>query len=193
MLDLAHTLFVEQGYEATTVEQVANEIGMSKNTIYARYPNKEALFLAVVERIANSPLFVCVTDNDDLSLEEGLVVRARAILQSALQPAFRGLYRLLLLESERFPEVESAINKAYAERLGYPIHRYIVNKVDTKASYRIELDRAAYLFMTTLNAYVFDYTIRPAHMTPESIERNAREAVTFFLHGGLFADPSLQD
>lgn len=183
MLDTATRMFGAQGYALTTVERVSRELRMSKNTIYARYPNKTALFLAVVERIANSPLLEAVTDDDDLPLEEGLLVRARSILLAALRPEFGALYRLLLRDSGRFPEVEAMFGKVFFDRLEQPVRIYIGRKREADDSYSIPLDRAAHLFMTTLNAYIFDYTLRPEHAAVAVVERDAAEAVTYFLHG----------
>ncbi|GAB4213328.1 MAG: TetR/AcrR family transcriptional regulator [Rhodoferax sp.] len=44
----ALTLFVERGYAATRVEDVARKAGVSKGTVFLYYENKEALFKAVV-------------------------------------------------------------------------------------------------------------------------------------------------
>src|SRR5215469_10908140 len=39
--------FLENGYEGTTMEAVAQAAGVTKGTLYARYPDKRSLFVAV--------------------------------------------------------------------------------------------------------------------------------------------------
>ncbi|WP_042423713.1 TetR/AcrR family transcriptional regulator [Comamonas granuli] len=48
LLDAALDLFVEKGYAATRVEEVAARAGVSKGTLFLYFPSKEELFKAVV-------------------------------------------------------------------------------------------------------------------------------------------------
>jgi len=50
LLDTALDLFLDNGFEATTIETISAMVGMSRRTIYSRYEDKEALFLAALER-----------------------------------------------------------------------------------------------------------------------------------------------
>ncbi|PTD26312.1 TetR/AcrR family transcriptional regulator [Sphingomonas fennica] len=50
LLDGARSTFCRKGVAATSVDEIALELGISKHTIYRRYPNKGALLEAVVER-----------------------------------------------------------------------------------------------------------------------------------------------
>src|SRR5262245_33921222 len=53
LLDAAMKLFSEQGFAATTMDQIAKEAGASTKTIYARYSNKTEILKEVVKRIVN--------------------------------------------------------------------------------------------------------------------------------------------
>jgi TetR/AcrR family transcriptional regulator len=48
LLDAALALFVEKGFAATRVEEVAARAGVSKGTLFLYFPSKEELFKAVV-------------------------------------------------------------------------------------------------------------------------------------------------
>ncbi|MBS0508366.1 MAG: helix-turn-helix transcriptional regulator, partial [Proteobacteria bacterium] len=53
LLDAALDLFVDKGYAATRVEEVAARAGVSKGTLFLYFPSKQELFKAVVrENIA---------------------------------------------------------------------------------------------------------------------------------------------
>ncbi|WP_298164860.1 TetR/AcrR family transcriptional regulator [Novosphingobium sp.] len=54
LLDAAETLFVAQGFRATSIEAIAEAAGMSKVTLYGYFRDKEAVFAAVAERIADT-------------------------------------------------------------------------------------------------------------------------------------------
>src|SRR4051794_22957237 len=49
LLTAAAQAFAERGYEATTMEQIAERVGLSKGALYYRYRSKEDLFLALLD------------------------------------------------------------------------------------------------------------------------------------------------
>src|ERR1700679_498305 len=51
ILDAAGRVFLEHGFQGASVDEIADAASAGKPTIYARFPNKQALFTAVVERL----------------------------------------------------------------------------------------------------------------------------------------------
>ncbi|MCS0606538.1 TetR/AcrR family transcriptional regulator, partial [Streptomyces sp. LP11] len=49
VLHTAARLFAERGYEATSVVDIAEHVGMTKGAVYFHFKNKEAMAIAVVE------------------------------------------------------------------------------------------------------------------------------------------------
>ena len=66
ILDAATDLFLAEGYGATSIEAIAQRARISKRTFYHRFPDKAALFGAVVHRIIQS-----VRPPPDVPLFEG--------------------------------------------------------------------------------------------------------------------------
>lgn len=50
ILKAASNLFAERGYQSTDVQEIADQIGVAKGTIYHYFPSKEKLFLASVDQ-----------------------------------------------------------------------------------------------------------------------------------------------
>jgi AcrR family transcriptional regulator len=50
ILQVARRLFVQQGYTATSMRQVAEETGIGKATIYHHFPDKQAIIMALLEQ-----------------------------------------------------------------------------------------------------------------------------------------------
>jgi AcrR family transcriptional regulator len=48
IIDAAHQLFVEQGFAATSMRQIAERSGIALGGIYNHFPNKDAIFSAVI-------------------------------------------------------------------------------------------------------------------------------------------------
>ena len=56
LLDAAAKVFSERGYEGASVAEIAERAGRTTGAIYAHFPTKEALFLALLaERYARAP------------------------------------------------------------------------------------------------------------------------------------------
>ncbi|HEV2162710.1 MAG TPA: TetR/AcrR family transcriptional regulator [Stellaceae bacterium] len=109
ILDVATELFLAEGYGVTSIEAIAQRARISKRTFYHRFPDKAALFGAVIHRIierlrppADIPLF------EGGNLDEILRRLARLILRAVLAPTALSLHRLLVAEGRRFPELAAA-------------------------------------------------------------------------------------
>ena len=50
IVQMAHTLFVQQGVEGTTMVAIAEAVGCSRRTVYTYYKDKQTLLMAVIER-----------------------------------------------------------------------------------------------------------------------------------------------
>jgi TetR/AcrR family transcriptional repressor of mexJK operon len=110
ILDVATELFLAEGYGATSIEAVAQRARISKRTFYHRFPDKAALFDAVLRRIIqgirpppDAPLF----EGSDL----GEVLRrlARLAVHASVAPMALALSRLMLAEAHRFPELAAIV------------------------------------------------------------------------------------
>ena len=109
-LDAATSLFLKNGYAATTMDEIAREAGLTKRTLYNNYANKAALFTeAVTEAIAFAEDFARTLDDayfdqaaaDPVPALHGLAERlALAILR---RPVI-ALRRLLVSEAGAFPK-----------------------------------------------------------------------------------------
>jgi len=79
ILDAAEELFAEQGYEGTTVRQVAEVVGLREPSVYNHYPNKDGLYAAVLER-ALQPLLDELEAHLDMDTRPPSAVRITGLL-----------------------------------------------------------------------------------------------------------------
>jgi AcrR family transcriptional regulator len=56
ILGAAQSLFSRYGFRRTSIDEIASEAGIAKGTVYLYFPNKQAVFRAVAERVAEHVL-----------------------------------------------------------------------------------------------------------------------------------------
>lgn len=103
LLDAASYLFLTQGFEGTSCDQVATRARAGKASIYARYANKNMLFAAVVRREVERSLNVGHDIPSDLPLRARLVAVGATLIEHALQPNAIALMRLMVAQATHFP------------------------------------------------------------------------------------------
>jgi AcrR family transcriptional regulator len=112
LLEAALGIFVERGYAAARLEDVAAKAGVSKGTLYLYYANKEELFKAVVRR-SIAPLIaetrgIIECSNDD---SETLLARFLEIWWTRYGGTrLAGITKLVIGEAGNFPEMARFYN-----------------------------------------------------------------------------------
>lgn len=107
LLDTAMRLFLEQGYEAVSVEQIAKQAGVAKRFIYARYGDKSELFAAAVEHNLLGRLegTLQAIEPSRGGAERGLYEFGQSLIKMATQPEAVALHRLFVASAPQFPDI----------------------------------------------------------------------------------------
>jgi AcrR family transcriptional regulator len=105
--ECALQLFLEHGYEGTSMDAIAREAGTTKMSLYGRFSSKEELFLSVLHWATQRPDWpVPEPEPPDLDdLEGALTSIARTALQRALDPSMVQLGRIAVSQAARFPDL----------------------------------------------------------------------------------------
>ena len=119
VLDAALALFAENGFAATTVEQVARRAGLSKGAIYLYFPSKKALLEGLVKRavapIADMAIGMIASYRGD----------PRPVIRRVLETAVGGLGesdaflvpKLVIREAVTAPEIAEMYRKEVLDRV----------------------------------------------------------------------------
>jgi AcrR family transcriptional regulator len=113
LLTAATRLFLEKGWDGVSIDEISRRSGVAKRFIYARYPDKAALFIGAVERFRENLMgeieaFGPLPEDVD----EGLHAFGRGLLDIALRPDSVALHRLFIGAASHFPDLA----KAFVER-----------------------------------------------------------------------------
>jgi len=119
--EAATALFLRNGYLGTSMDEIAALAGVSKQTVYTHFADKERLFTELV--LGNTrpvdefiPVLTHLLQDPD-DLEENLRELARRYLGSVIQPPVLQLRRLVIGEAGRFPELARTYYERVPERV----------------------------------------------------------------------------
>jgi len=188
ILDVATGLFLANGYGATSVEDIARRARISKRTFYHRYPDKRALFGAVITRIVERirpPGGEASLFTDPGPLDQALLHIARVTLRMALTPEALALYRVIISEAARFPDIAAVIAEQGRTQKGVmQIAALLAHDAEAKPSTPQAREFAAAQFLQMVMAVPLRRALGLGQpMTEGELDAWARNTVALFLNG----------
>ena len=119
--EAAAALFLERGYQGTSMDDIAAAAHVSKQTVYTHYADKEtllrALVLANADRVEELVTSMASIVRDANDVETGLRDLARHYLRFVIRPEVLKMRRLVLAESGRFPELARTYYEGVPQRV----------------------------------------------------------------------------
>jgi TetR/AcrR family transcriptional regulator, mexJK operon transcriptional repressor len=105
----AADVFAADGYEGASMARIATVAAVSKGTLYNYFPSKAALFAAYVGDQCNRNL-AHVFDGTDHEGEPAEVLRGigQRMMQMMLSPVGMTIYRVVISEASKFPDLAEA-------------------------------------------------------------------------------------
>ncbi len=96
ILEAAAKLIVEKGFDNTSMDLVAKEAGVSKQTVYSHFKNKETLFKEAVGYYSDTVLeFDSIISCEHTSVEEELTMFATAFVNLTMSPPSMAVCKLI--------------------------------------------------------------------------------------------------
>lgn len=191
LLAAALDLFVERGFAATRLDDVASRAGVSKGTLYLYFANKEELFKAVVREnmlpaLDEAEDFIQQYQGNSASLFEEIMLGWWERVGSA---KVAGITKLIMAESGNFPEVArfyyeeviSRVNGMVVSMLEHGIARGEFRPIDAPQAMRVVVAPMVMLMM-------WNQSFGACSIEPISPQNYLRIYIDIYLHG-LLQDP----
>lgn len=106
LLKSALSEFLAHGYGGASINRIVKTAGVSKSTLYSRYPSKDELFRAIIHRqLERLAIVTTLTAGAAPDLASGLKAYAKRSLAISLNGDVLAINRLIYAESHRFPEL----------------------------------------------------------------------------------------
>jgi len=109
VLDGARAVFLRDGFEGASVDDIARAAGVSKATLYNYFPDKRLLFMEVFRRECDRQTVAVLSEIDfTVSVEEVLRTAGRQLLLTLISDFNQAVLRVCVAEADRFPELGKA-------------------------------------------------------------------------------------
>ena len=192
VLDVASVMFLEQGFDATSIDSIAVAAGIGKPSLYARYGDKSGLFLAVLRRkiacwvkpfaelapLPDRPMNIS-------ALERVLVKFGRHCLEASLAPEAVALARILTAEATRFPDLARLMHEEGWMQGVRHLAALMTRTFDFSRSAVRDPDLAADLFLSLVLGRLCRQALLGIPVDRASLDARVKAAVKLFLGSGL--------
>jgi TetR/AcrR family transcriptional repressor of mexJK operon len=154
ILNSASRLFLKHGYTHTSMDAIAADADVSKQTVYSYFNNKELLFRRMVEELCNSHApSEDLLENKDMTHLEALWRIGKGFMDAISSRTGLGVYRLVMAEGMRHPRIAELFFQSGPEKMQQLLRHYLQHQVDG-GSLRIDnVDRAATQFFSMLKGW----------------------------------------
>lgn len=106
VIEGAREVFMRDGFEGASVDDIARVAGVSKATLYSYFPDKRLLFLEVATGQCQRQADECLERiNPDLPPEQVLRATGERMMGFYLSDFGRTVFRIVVAETDRFPEL----------------------------------------------------------------------------------------
>jgi AcrR family transcriptional regulator len=184
ILDGAHRLFMRQGFDATSMGDIATESGVSKGTLYVYFDSKERLFQELVreEKERQFPTIFSV-DPDEKDVRAALTRVGRQFARFITAPHVVMAMRTIIAMAERMPDIALDFYDHGPKQCVGLLVRYFEAQIAAGVLAIPDIDLAASQFLDLTQTRLSRPLMFGAHEQPseEQIDAVVEAAVDMFL------------
>ncbi len=185
IIDAAAALFIEKGgFADVSMDAIVDASGISKRTLYNYYESKEQLFLDVlIEHMETIWLALELKQSSNDALEDKLRTVGIEILTMGMKPEPMALYRIMIAESQRFPELTRAFYDVSSKRVLLALAGIIADDGPKAGLRNDQPESTAEHYMDLIIGAAFMRVVMGIDkpMTPKAIRAHVDQALTRFL------------
>jgi TetR/AcrR family transcriptional repressor of mexJK operon len=130
IMDAADKLFLSQGFQGTSMDAVAKWAGVSKQTVYSHFANKEELFKAVITTKVASYGFDEAAVVEDEDLRKALLTVVRRFVDLLIDPDVVAMHRVVIGEAASQPRVAALFFESGPQRIKASVCAFLRSQID---------------------------------------------------------------
>ena len=184
VLEGARKIFMRDGFERASVDDIAREAGVSKATIYAYFPDKQLLFLEIARQECHRQTEAAAAMIDAaMPVRQALTIAAERIVAFQLSDFGQRMFRIVVGEGERFPGLGRQFYDfgpgLICDRLVHHLGCFVENGKLVISDLDLAADQFAQLCKATIHERLL-FGMADT-VTPDLARRSALGAVDMFL------------
>jgi TetR/AcrR family transcriptional repressor of mexJK operon len=156
ILHAAGELFLSAGYQGTSMDAVAQRAGVSKQTVYSHFANKEELFKACIRGKVTGYGFDETTADGAVDLRGALLSIARQFVDLMFDPEVIAMHRVVMAEAASQPRIAELFFDSGPRRTKASVCAFLQQQVEA-GKLQIPPDRVLYAAVQLLNTAVGMY------------------------------------
>lgn len=184
-MEAALTAFLQNGYEGTSMDQIAALAAVSKQTVYKNFADKERLFTEIITdaiehaQAQDEDLVAALSDSEDIEADLRRV--ARSTVHGVLQPHLLRMRRMIIGQADRFPDIARTWYERGPERAHAVLADHFRTLTDRGLLRVDDPLAAAQTFLWLVLSTPLNMAMFYANDEPGDLDRYADEAVRVFL------------
>ncbi len=184
IMDGAHRVFMEQGFDAASMNEIARAAGVSKGTLYVYFSDKSRLFEAIVEQEVLEQGKLAFNFDPAIPAEKTLRDFGRAYIELLCRPGGGSSARTVIGIAERMPELGKRFYENVIEHTFDRFAEYLRARVKAGELAIDDCSLASPQFLMMCQATIFQPYIFQAKPAPSKahIERVVESATGVFLN-----------
>jgi AcrR family transcriptional regulator len=185
LIEIAASMFMERGFEGTSIDAVAEAASIGKATLYARYKDKSELFAAIPQRQIDRWLAMNETGEQAMTgrIEDVLLARARRTVAVALTPEAIAINRIVMAEATRFPNLAKLVHEQGWQRSNAAVAAVLDGFAKNGQIEVEDTNVAADLFLSLVIGRQTRLAMLGIETDPAQIDQRVQAAVKLFLNG----------
>lgn len=188
----ALALFVEKGYAATRLDDVAALAGVSKGTLYLYFDNKEALFKAVIQEdtLREMEDVEALVARHSGSARNALEALLTTWWQRSIQGASVGILKLMVAEAGNFPEVARYYHDTVTARARELLRGIVARGIEEGEFSPVDLESTTdVLVAPILMLSIWGHSLGSFSALEQNPENYLKAYLSLLFDGGLLAAP----
>lgn len=126
VIDGAKAVFMREGYEGASVDEIARDAGVSKATLYSYFPDKQHLFLAVLQSECEHQSEVeILMHSANQEVDETLRIICKTLITFFLSRFGMDMFRVCVAEAQRFPDLGRTFYESGPRKWSRKIAQYL--------------------------------------------------------------------
>ncbi len=154
ILKASSELFLEKGVQGTSMDAVAKRAGVSKQTVYSHFKNKDTLFRACIQNKVETYGFGETDLVGGEDLHEALLTIVRQFVSLLFDPEVIAMHRVVMGESAGYPRIAAMFYEDGPARTKATVRKFLERQ--TRQG-KLKIDHLNYAAVQLLNMAVGGY------------------------------------